>query len=110
MEPDRLIECLPNSLRPTAEGDSSKNAASANQSDHHSKSIENAIYKPPTLIPPRILPLLHDLAEQVVKAGNQQQCLKIYRYNAIICFFLIVLHPSVVLISTSVFISVHRES
>ncbi|ONK57682.1 uncharacterized protein A4U43_C09F2990 [Asparagus officinalis] len=78
MEPDRLIECLPNSLRPPAEGEGGK-SASSNQSDHQVKSIENAIYKPPTLIPPRILPLLHDLAQQMVLAGNQQQCLKIYR-------------------------------
>ena len=79
MEPDRLFECLPNSLRPSAEGDG-KNA-STNQSDHHVKSIEKAIYIPPTLIPPRILPLLHDLAQQMIQAGNQQQCLKVYRYD-----------------------------
>ncbi|KAJ6825957.1 exocyst complex component EXO70A1-like isoform X1 [Iris pallida] len=77
VEPDRLFECLPNSLRPSSEADGGKNPA-ANQSDH-AKSIETAIYKPPTLIPARVLPLLHDLAQQMVQAGNQQQCLKTYR-------------------------------
>ncbi|KAJ6824318.1 exocyst complex component EXO70A1-like isoform X1 [Iris pallida] len=77
VEPDRLFECLPNSLQPSSEADG-KNPSAANPSDH-AKSVETAIYKPPTLIPPRVLPLLHDLAQQMVQAGNQQQCLKTYR-------------------------------
>ncbi|CAN4090192.1 unnamed protein product [Withania somnifera] len=40
---------------------------------------EIAVYAPPTLIPPRILPLLHDLAQQMVQAGHQQQFVKTYR-------------------------------
>ncbi|PKI43021.1 hypothetical protein CRG98_036599 [Punica granatum] len=74
----RLFECLPNSLRPSSEGDSGGN----NHYPHnHSNgnSADNAVYTPPTLIPPRILPLLHDLANQMVQAGHQQQLVKIYR-------------------------------
>ncbi|KAJ6818593.1 exocyst complex component EXO70A1-like isoform X1 [Iris pallida] len=78
VEPDRLFECLPNSLRPSSEADGGKNPSATNQANQ-AKISESAIYKPPTLIPPRILPLLHDLAQQMVQAGNQQQCLKIYR-------------------------------
>ncbi|KAJ6820211.1 exocyst complex component EXO70A1-like isoform X1 [Iris pallida] len=78
VEPDRLFECLPNSLRPSSEADGGKNPSATNQADQ-AKISESAIYKPPTLIPPRVLPLLHDLAQQMVQAGNQQQCLKIYR-------------------------------
>ncbi|XP_043697541.1 exocyst complex component EXO70A1-like [Telopea speciosissima] len=82
VEPDRLFDCLPNSLRPSSgspgnQVDSSgKNPSTHN---HPTKSLETAIYKPPTLIPPRILPLLHDLAQQMVQAGHQQQLLKISR-------------------------------
>ncbi|KAF6137347.1 hypothetical protein GIB67_036384 [Kingdonia uniflora] len=80
VEPDRLSDCLPNSLRPSSESPGhGKNPSSTNHSEHAAKGLENAIYTPPTLIPPRILPLLHDLAQQMVQAGYQQQLLKIYR-------------------------------
>ncbi|KAH9674379.1 exocyst subunit exo70 family protein [Citrus sinensis] len=77
VEPDRLFDCLPNSLRPSSgpsgqEGDSKSHA-------EHQKSLQAAIYTPPTLIPPRVLPLLHDLAQQMVLAGHQQQLFRIYR-------------------------------
>ncbi|OAY83424.1 Exocyst complex component EXO70A1 [Ananas comosus] len=76
IEPDRLFNCLPNYLRPSAvdQRENGKN----HRSEHSAKSSEGAVYKPPTLIPPRILPLLHDLAHQLVQAGHQQQCFKIY--------------------------------
>ncbi|XP_020265076.1 exocyst complex component EXO70A1-like [Asparagus officinalis] len=77
VEPDHLFDCLPNALRPSGE-DGGKSPSSTNQSDNQTKSSEAAVYKPATLIPPRILPLLHDLAQQMVQAGKQQQCLKIY--------------------------------
>ncbi|XP_042502569.1 exocyst complex component EXO70A1-like [Macadamia integrifolia] len=85
VEPDRLFDCLPNSLRPSSgspghQVDSSgKNPSTHNHSEHPNKILETAIYTPPTLIPPRILPLLHDLAQQMVQAGHQQQLLKISR-------------------------------
>ncbi|CAD6268348.1 unnamed protein product [Miscanthus lutarioriparius] len=44
-----------------------------------SKSFESATYRTPILIPPRILPLLHDIAHQLVQYGNQQSCYRIYR-------------------------------
>lgn len=86
MEPDRLFDCLPNSLRPTPaehSGDIGKINAGASNAENQSKSLENGIYKPPTLIPPRIVPLLHDLAQQMAQAGRHQQCLKIYGYISI---------------------------
>ncbi|KAF7043437.1 hypothetical protein CFC21_052797 [Triticum aestivum] len=75
IEPDRLFDCLPKSLRPSKD-DEDENA---NQSDHPSKGLETAVYKTPTLVPPRILPLMNDIAQQLVQAGNQQSCYKIYR-------------------------------
>lgn len=68
-------------MRPSGSpGDSSGKIASSNgHHDHQNNTMENAVYTTPTLIPPRILPLLHDLATQMVQAGNQQQLQKIYR-------------------------------
>ncbi|KAM0947429.1 putative exocyst complex component Exo70, cullin repeat-like-containing domain superfamily [Dioscorea sansibarensis] len=82
VEPQQLFNCLPNSLRPSSgspghQGEDGKSQSAT--SDHQAKSVENAVYTPPTLIPPRILPLLHNLAKQLVQAGRQQQALKIYR-------------------------------
>ncbi|PHT54197.1 Exocyst complex component EXO70A1 [Capsicum baccatum] len=81
VEPDRLFECLPNSMRPSSSPghqDSSGKSRLSN-SNAEQNSAENAVYTPPTLIPPRILPLLHDLAQQMVQAGHQQQFVRIYR-------------------------------
>ncbi|KAK6929041.1 Exocyst complex subunit Exo70, C-terminal [Dillenia turbinata] len=85
IEPDRLFECLPSSMKPSSEspgnqGDSSaKNPSLTNDSERQNKNPKNAVYTPPTLIPPRVLPLLHCLAQQVVEAGREQQVLRIYR-------------------------------
>ncbi|KAM7463780.1 hypothetical protein LguiA_031901 [Lonicera macranthoides] len=76
VEPDRLFECLPNSLRPSA-GSPGHPPASHSHAEHQLSA--DATYTPPTLIPPRVLPLLHDLAQQMVQAGHQQQLLIIYR-------------------------------
>ncbi|KAJ9546013.1 hypothetical protein OSB04_025720 [Centaurea solstitialis] len=78
VEPDRLYECLPNSLRPSS---GSPESSGKNPSNSHTDHItaENAVYNPPVLIPPRVLPLLHYLAQHMVQAGHTQQCLIIYR-------------------------------
>ncbi|GLT90113.1 hypothetical protein SLE2022_080630 [Rubroshorea leprosula] len=80
VDPDCLLECVPNSLRPSPgspgqQGDRN----SKNRSDSHRKSSENVVYTTLDLIPPRVLPLLSDLAEQMVQAGHQQQLFRIYR-------------------------------
>ncbi|XP_051119852.1 exocyst complex component EXO70A1-like [Andrographis paniculata] len=82
VEPERLFECLPNSMRPSSgsPGDSSgKHPSSNNHNDQQNHVADNSVYTTPTLIPPRILPLLHDLAQQMVQAGNQHQLQKLYR-------------------------------
>ncbi|KAI3734600.1 hypothetical protein L6452_14072 [Arctium lappa] len=78
VEPDRLYECLPNSLRPSS---GSPDSSGKNPSNSHTGHItaENAVFTPLILIPPRVLPLLHDLAQHMVQAGHIQQCLTIYR-------------------------------
>ncbi|KAF3788795.1 Exocyst complex component [Nymphaea thermarum] len=84
VEPDRLFECLPNSLRPSTgspgpHGDSGvRNAPIPNHAEQM-KSTDATVHTLPTLIPPRIMPLLHDLVERMVQAGHQHQCIKIYR-------------------------------
>ena len=91
VEPDRLFDCLPHPLRPSSgspghQGEATgKNPSSTNHSEHN-KSLETAVYTAPTLIPPRILPLLHDLAQQMSQAGHQQQLYKIYRWDFFIFF------------------------
>ncbi|KAI3523150.1 hypothetical protein L1887_01207 [Cichorium endivia] len=77
VEPDRLLDCLPASLRPTAPS-SGHDAVRKNPADHH-KDLENVVYRPPTLIPAKVTPLLHDLASQMHQAGHQQQVFMIYR-------------------------------
>ncbi|CAJ1976605.1 unnamed protein product [Sphenostylis stenocarpa] len=84
VEPERLFDCLPNSMRPSSgspghEGDSGAKIPSNHHSESHNNNADAVVYTPPALIPPRFLPLLHDLAQQMVEAGHQQQLLKIYR-------------------------------
>ncbi|KAJ8754591.1 hypothetical protein K2173_010197 [Erythroxylum novogranatense] len=78
VEPDRLFDCLPNSLRPSS-SPKQKGENNKNSSDHQNKSLEAPVYTLPTLIPPRVLPLLHDLAQQMTQAGHQQQLFRGYR-------------------------------
>ncbi|XP_047157650.1 exocyst complex component EXO70A1-like [Vigna umbellata] len=84
VEPERLFDCLPNSMRPSSgsphhEGGPSGKIPSNHHSESHNNNADAVVYTPPALIPPRFLPLLHDLAQQMVEAGHQQQLLKIYR-------------------------------
>ncbi|CAN6349041.1 unnamed protein product [Urochloa humidicola] len=67
IEPDRLFDCIPKPLL-ASKGDSE---AVGEQ--------PSAIYRNPTLIPSGILPLLHDIASQLVQDGNRQSCYRIYR-------------------------------
>ncbi|KAG5575017.1 hypothetical protein H5410_055151 [Solanum commersonii] len=82
VEPERLFECLPTSMRPSTGSPGDQDSSSKNHlpSSHgeHNHGTDDTVYTPPTLIPPRILPLLHDLSQQMVQAGHQQQLVKIY--------------------------------
>ncbi|GLT24897.1 hypothetical protein SLA2020_000590 [Shorea laevis] len=80
VEPDCLFDCVPNSQRPSAGSPSRQgDANSKSRLDNHKNSSENVVYSTLDLIPPRVLPLLHNLAEQMVQAGHQQQLFRIYR-------------------------------
>lgn len=85
VEPERLFSSLPNTMRPSSaspghdDDSSSKNHSSYIHSEPHKNNADTVVYTPPVLIPPRILPLLNNLTEQMVQAGHQQQLLKIYR-------------------------------
>jgi exocyst complex protein 7 len=74
VEPDRLVECLPIELRPSSPGTNGE-LSSKNPSSHN----EDVVCTLPSLIPPRILPLLRDLAKQMIQAGHKKQLLQIYR-------------------------------
>ncbi|KAG8370525.1 hypothetical protein BUALT_Bualt14G0125900 [Buddleja alternifolia] len=80
VEPDRLFDCLPNSMRPsTGSPGPGDGEANLKKTEHQNKSMETVVYNLPTLIPPRLLPLLHDMAMQMIQAGHQQQLSDIYR-------------------------------
>lgn len=78
VEPDRLFECLPESMQPSLGSPANQDGGKIHSAHNHSEQQTSEGYKNLTLIPPRILPLLHDLAKQMVQAGHQQQLLKIY--------------------------------
>ncbi|XVE61404.1 hypothetical protein DITRI_Ditri06bG0036900 [Diplodiscus trichospermus] len=79
VEPDRLFDGLPNSLRPSSATPGKQGDPGSKNHSENQKNLANAVYTPPTLIPPRVLPLLHDLAQQMVQAGHQQQLFRTYR-------------------------------
>ncbi|KAG4394644.1 hypothetical protein GLYMA_20G072700v4 [Glycine max] len=85
VEPECLFGSLPNSMRPSAaspgrDGDpNGKNHSSNFHSELHKNNADAVQYTLPVLIPPRILPLLNNLTQQMVQAGHQQQLLKAYR-------------------------------
>lgn len=76
IDPDRLFDCLPQSLRPTAA--SPQDGGGKKQSEQN-KSQEPVVYRVPTLIPPKIIPLLHELVHQMFNSGHQQELFSIYR-------------------------------
>lgn len=79
VEPDRLFDCLPNSMRPSAGSPRDGEPTGKKSSEHQNKSLETVVYRLPTLIPPRLLPLLHEITKQMIQAGHQQQVAIIYR-------------------------------
>ncbi|XP_052198809.1 exocyst complex component EXO70A1-like [Diospyros lotus] len=78
MEPDRLFDCLPNSTKPSS-GSPGKGDASGRKPSSANHSLETTVFTAPSLIPPRVLPLLHELAQQMADAGHQHQLFDIYR-------------------------------
>lgn len=81
LEPDRLFDCLPASLRPsTAQGENVKKYAS-----DHNKNSENVVYSPPNLVPPKVILMLHKLAQQMCQTGQQQQVFIIYKEARSLC-------------------------
>ncbi|WVZ14624.1 hypothetical protein V8G54_012190 [Vigna mungo] len=82
VEPDRLFECLPNSLRPSNSG---KQGEGGGRNHSGKQSSEAVTFALPTLIPPRVIPLLHDLTQQMVQAGHQQQLFRIYSTVSDLC-------------------------
>ncbi|KAG4983016.1 hypothetical protein JHK87_027765 [Glycine soja] len=91
VEPERLFGSLPNSMRPSSaspgrDGDpNGKNHSSNVHYELHKNNVDALIYTPPILIPPRILPLLNNLTQQMVQAGHQQQLLKTYSLKKVAC-------------------------
>ncbi|XP_071686496.1 exocyst complex component EXO70A1-like [Rutidosis leptorrhynchoides] len=81
VEPDRLFDCLPANLRPTtAQGEGAKKHTS-----DHNKNAENVVYNPPTLVPPKVIRMLHYLANQMCQTGQQQQVFIIYKECRSLC-------------------------
>ncbi|MCO5563532.1 hypothetical protein L7F22_017176 [Adiantum nelumboides] len=83
-EPARLMECLPNTVR--------SSPSSGSQGGGGDESAGKGVLSNPTigknakglegfgsLIPPKIIPQLHELAHRMITAGHHQQCCKTYR-------------------------------
>ncbi|OIW13162.1 hypothetical protein TanjilG_07768 [Lupinus angustifolius] len=83
VEPECLFDCLPNSMRPSSGSpahDGGPNGKNHSNHDSEAHDIADAVvYKPPALIPPKVLPLLHNLAQQMIEAGHRHQLLNTYR-------------------------------
>ncbi|KAE9612148.1 hypothetical protein Lal_00022234 [Lupinus albus] len=83
VEPECLFDCLPNSMRPSTGSPAHDDGPNGkNHSNHHSEAHDIAdaiVYTPPALIPPSVLPLLHNLAQQMIDAGHQHHLLSTYR-------------------------------
>ncbi|XP_051113690.1 exocyst complex component EXO70A1-like [Andrographis paniculata] len=77
VEPDRLFDCLPNSVKPSA--GSPRDGESGGKKIAEQKSSETAVYKLPTLLPPKVIPLLREIAVQMIHGGNQNQVFVIFR-------------------------------
>lgn len=65
-------------MRPSAAA-SCDNETGGKKSDHQNKSSEAAVLQLPTLIPPKVIPLLRKIALQMMQAGHQNQVFTIYR-------------------------------
>ncbi|XP_037437787.1 exocyst complex component EXO70A1-like [Triticum dicoccoides] len=74
-----LILGSPPKLQWASDGNAEADGRNSAHSEHPSKDLETAICRTPALIPSRILPLLHTIAQKLVQDGNQQSCYKIYR-------------------------------
>ncbi|WOK97332.1 exocyst complex component EXO70A1-like [Canna indica] len=74
--PSNLLQSSPETVGNYAGSDN--NVPAKSHSEHQARNMETPLYKAPTLIPPRIIPLLRNLASQLVQAGYQQQCSRIY--------------------------------
>lgn len=79
LETDRVLACISASPRPSSDVRVDSSCSNNGDSEHQGRSVQNAIYTPPVLIPPRILPLLQSLAKQMFQAWHHQQLLKIYK-------------------------------
>lgn len=67
-------------MKPSSGSPREGEPAGKKPSDHHNnKNGEAVVYQLPTLIPPRIQPLLHEIAKQMIQAGHQQQVAILYR-------------------------------
>ncbi|XP_051149019.1 exocyst complex component EXO70A1-like [Andrographis paniculata] len=78
-EPDRLYDCLPSFMRPSMGSSHASEAYTIKRSDYHNRSSETHVFQLPVLIPPRIVPLLLKIAQQMIEAGHHNQVFVLYR-------------------------------
>eukprot|EP00249_Psilotum_nudum_P007075 c20293_g3_i1 orf=497-2074(+) len=85
-EPARLLECLPNTVRSSAASlgaasmpDDSPGKSATMADGKNGKGMKAIMITLPVLLPPRIIPQLHELALRMITAGHHQQCVNAYR-------------------------------
>ncbi|MCO5603803.1 hypothetical protein L7F22_057955 [Adiantum nelumboides] len=89
-EPARLMECLPYTVR--------SSPSSGNQGGGGDESAGKGVLSNPkigknakglegfgSLIPPKVIPQLHELAHRMITAGHHQQCCKTYSFLESVC-------------------------
>lgn len=79
IEPGCLFNCLPSTIQPSSEFRPAcgKGPSAGTQFENHQNS-EVVVHSLPALIEPKFVPLIANLAQQLVQAGCQQRCSEIY--------------------------------
>lgn len=78
VNPDRLSECMSNAAKQSAPS-SPPDDESGEKKSSENKSSEPSECQLPTLIPPKIIPLLRVVIQQMLQAGHLNQVFVIYR-------------------------------
>ncbi|CAA6667624.1 unnamed protein product [Spirodela intermedia] len=78
LERHNLVVISPSPSHPESPGNLGDPDAGS-LTEQRMENVDKTVYEIPVLIPARVLPLLHDLALEIVRTGNRQECIEAYR-------------------------------